>query len=305
MTPVHIQSALANTANHSNGMIYMPRPSRSMDSGPKNSFQTPPALLSESSLKPLGQLLDNIATPTMFKEELLRTLPWDDLAGYPLSRYRLHDDIPVLEYNHATYYLRPDDAVLDHEPPPKEQAADTFYNQLLYNQRFGPDKEARPWPFTYANRVSGDFFLPLGSLVEIASDGNNKRLTNYCWALNISTDPVSLWLVFDYVKTNFLGDDTNVQLSQIYLNQGNESRGFPYTFDEVPQAQQGYLGLGSAWDVLKVFDDVSRDWQPTNAKAAKLDGAERWELGPSLRAYALQMPPEDSPGFRFANAEKS
>ncbi|KAL8653804.1 MAG: hypothetical protein Q9210_001886 [Variospora velana] len=282
-----------------------------MNSGPKNSFQTPPTTLSdESSLKPhqsnppWGKLVEIMASPTVFKEELLRTLPWDGLAGYPLSRYRLHDDIPVVEYNHATYYLRPDDAVLDHEPPPKEQAADTFYNQLLYSQRSGPDEEGRPLPFTYANRVSGDFFLPLGSLVETASDKNNKRLTNYCWALNISTDPVSLWLVFDYVQTDYFGDDTNVRLSQIYLNHGNESRGFPYTFDELPQAP-GYLGLGSAWDVLKVFDDVDQDWQPTNAKAAKLDGAERWELGPSLRAYALQMPPKDSPGFRSGKAEKS
>ncbi|KAL8900410.1 MAG: hypothetical protein Q9207_005712 [Kuettlingeria erythrocarpa] len=272
--------------------------------------ETPPATLSQTPAKchrsnpPWGDLLKEMPSPDTFKKELLRTLPWDGLAGYPLDRYH-HGDIPVMVYKHTTYYLRPDDAVLHHQPPPGEQAAKTFYNQLFYNRLSSPTEEKEgPSRFIHADRVSGDYFLPLGSLVEGPNDGKKKRLTNYCWALNISTDPVSLWLAFDYVKTNFVGDDTNVDLSEIYLNHGNEYRGFPYTFERVLQLP-GYLGLGSAWDVLKVFDDVDRDWQPESVQAAKLDGAQRWELGPSLRAYALKYPPTDSPGLRAGKGENS
>ncbi|KAL8919376.1 MAG: hypothetical protein Q9208_006829 [Pyrenodesmia sp. 3 TL-2023] len=276
-------------------MSKTPVSSSSANPGSNSSLETPRTSVSAES--PRSQRYDiswedllkvNINTYTVFKKVLLRTLTWDGASGYPLNRHHLDDDVPVMVYNGKTYYLRPDNTVLIHDAPPSQKEANTFYKQF----HFG---EERPTPFIstdHATQGNGDFFLPLGSLVEAANDGGEKRLTNYCWALNISTDPVSVWLVYEYVTTDFLGDEITVQLSDIYLNQGNEWKEFPYTFDRLPPAQ-AYLGLDSAWDVLKVFDDVEKDWQPQNAQAAKLDSPERrYNLGPTLRAYALELPPK-------------
>ncbi|KAL8900521.1 MAG: hypothetical protein Q9207_005657 [Kuettlingeria erythrocarpa] len=249
----------------------------------------------------------DIRTPAVFKNVLLRSLPWDGLSGYPLNRHHLKDDVPVMVHNGRTYSLRPGHAVLMHHTPPGQKGADTWFTQLFYNQRLRPNEEEPPSPFCYANRApSGDFFLPLGSLIEAAADNKGeKRATNYCWALNISTDPASLWLVFDYVLDSYRGHDTTVDLSQIYLNEYNELTNYAYAFEEVPQGH-GYLGLGSAWDVAKVFDDIGKDWQPAAAKAAKLDGPERrWKLGSTMRAYPLEEPPMNASRFRYFEAEAS
>ncbi|KAL8900917.1 MAG: hypothetical protein Q9207_005450 [Kuettlingeria erythrocarpa] len=287
-----------------NGTLCTPQSFRSVDSTADISFETPPTSVCETSPRSRQSewawehLLEAITTPTLFKDVLLRTLPWDGLAGYALRQHQLNDDIPVMVHDHTIYYLRPDIGALDHDPPAGKKEANTFYNQLFSR----PDGQKSPWPFVYANST-GDFFLPLGSLVEApsAESGPEERLTNYVWALNISTDPVSLWLVFEYVTATPDGRDAHVDLRNVYWNQANELDELPYTYDEAPL--EGYLKLGGAWDVLKVFDDVERDWQPENP--AKLVGDERWELGPSLRAYALKMPPADSPGFHTGKAESS
>ncbi|KAI4184063.1 MAG: hypothetical protein LQ346_006181 [Caloplaca aetnensis] len=284
------------------------------DSESNKSFETPPTSISGDSPKfqrndahRKALLKVDISTPAVFKDVLLRTLPWDGLSAYPLNRHHLNDDVPVMVHNGRTYYLRPGYAVLMHDTPSGHKGASTWFTQLFYNQRLRLNEEERPLPFCYANgATSGDFFLPLGSLIEEAADSKGeKRATNYCWALNISTDPASLWLVFDYVMVSPSGHDTTIELSQIYLNEYNELTNYAYAFEEAPQAH-GYLGLGSAWDVAKVFDDIDKDWQPAGAKAAKLDGPERrWKLGSTMRAYPLEKPPMNASRLRYFQAHGS
>ncbi|KAL8829938.1 MAG: hypothetical protein Q9170_005959 [Blastenia crenularia] len=277
---------------------------RSIGSELYTCFEAPTTSLSPKSSRPhhsddsWKELLEEITTPILFKDVLLRTLPWDGLAAYPLNRHQLKEDIPVMVYHDTTYYLRPNYAALLHEPPSGVREPSTWYSQLFSR----PDEQEPPEPFFYAN-PTGDFFLPIGYLVErICTDAKRQdRLTNYVWALNISTDPVSLWLVFDYETCDADGEASNVELSNIYRNRHNEVHEYLYTYDDAPL--EGYLHLGGAWDVLKVFEDVERDWEPEQVK--ELDGVERRLLGPSLRAYALHMPPEYSPGFRKGNVEES
>ncbi|KAL9014042.1 MAG: hypothetical protein Q9173_001292 [Seirophora scorigena] len=284
----------------------------STDSELNKSLETAPTSLSGDTPKsqpndaPWKALLKvDIRTPAVFKNVLLRTLPWDGVSDYPLNRHHLDDDVPVMVHGSKTYYLRPDYTVLMHDAPPPYRGADTWFVQLFYDQRLRANEQERPSPFCHANRVGGDFFLPLGSFIEAANEEGEKRLTNYCWALNVSTDPVSLWLVFDYVMVTPGGDHATIKLSQVYLNERNEYDHYGYAFEKVPQAH-GYLGLGGAWDVLKVFDDVDEDWQPENAIAAKLDDAgRRWELGSTMRAYALDKPPVNASRLRYREAEKS
>ncbi|KAL8832114.1 MAG: hypothetical protein Q9170_005011 [Blastenia crenularia] len=288
-------------------------PSRSIGSVPNSSFETsttspqqlpqPGSHQSDESWKEL--LLVKITTPTLFKDVLLRTLPWDGLAAYPINQHQLEDDIPVVTDGCKTYCLRPDLTALVHEPPPGVREPDTWYNQLF--TRPNPHVQGPSTPFIYAHHA-GDFFHPLGNLVECTcTDAGlyQERLTNYIWALNISTDPVSLWLVFDYVRYDTDGEPSQVELCKVYWNQHNEFHYHeaPYTYDNA--SLEGYLHPGGAWDAFKVFDDVDRDWQPEQVKRLDGESAERWLLGPSLRAYALHMPPKDSPGFRKGNVKDS
>ncbi|KAL8752069.1 MAG: hypothetical protein Q9184_005857 [Pyrenodesmia sp. 2 TL-2023] len=298
--------AISNTADDS-GAAFL-----STNSNSNNSLAVFPTSVSDDT--PKSQLTDvpwkallkvNIRIPAVFKNVLLRTLPYDGVSGYPLNRHHLDDDVPVMVHGSKTYYLRPDYTVLMHDAPAPHKGANTWFVQLFYDQRLGPNEQQRLSPFGHADRASGDFFLPLGSLVETKNDEGEKRLTNYCWALNVSTDPVSLWLVFDYVMVTPSGDDATIEISEVYLNERNELDNYAYAFEKVPQAA-GYLGLDSAWDVIKVFDNVEEDWQPENAIAAQLDDAERrWELGSTIRAYALHKPPVNASRLRYFEAEKS
>ncbi|KAI4187475.1 MAG: hypothetical protein LQ346_005483 [Caloplaca aetnensis] len=265
-----------------------PSPPISTDSGSRSSSKP------EEARKKLLKV--EIRTPAVFKNVLLRSLPWDGVSGYPLNRHHLNDDVPIMVHNGKTYHLRPGYAVLMHNTPPGQKGASTWFTQLFYHQRLRPNDKERPSPFCHADRASGDFFLPLGSFIEAANDVGEKRATNYCWALNISTDPVSLWLVFDYVMVSPRGKDTTIKLSEVYLNEYNEEFNYGYAFEKAPQ---GYLGLGSAWDVLKVFDDVDKDWQPENPRVPELDGAAKWHLGSTMRAYPLDKPAQSPQRLRY------
>lgn len=231
-----------------------------------------------------------------FKKLLLKTLPLDGVAGFVPRCYKSKADIPVMVYKNKTYYLRPNNHVLCHDPPDIGDEANTSYDQLHYDGQ-EPTTSTFKSDFTQPGKGSGDFFLPLGHLVEPARDvGGEIRVTNFIWALNISTKPPSLWLIFDYLTFTDV-DDQVPDLSQIYWNTRNVSHQVPYMYERCT-SPEGYLEIGEAWDVLKVFDDVGAEWLPDKPGAPKLDEvARRWELGPTMRAYATIQPPAESPGF--------
>lgn len=69
--------------------------------------------------------------------------------------------------------------------------------------------------------------MPLGWLVESGIEQGHKfkRITNYVVLLNISTDPISLWLAYDYYPTVDGDMMTTVQLSDSeYFNPDDHSR---------------------------------------------------------------------------------
>ncbi|KAL8840304.1 MAG: hypothetical protein Q9170_001388 [Blastenia crenularia] len=277
---------------------------RSIGSTPKTSLNSDgsqqPHKPSHQSDESYRELCVEITTPTLFKTVLLSTLPWDMLATYPLERHQLTKPIPVMVHNQITYCLKPHSITLIHLPPSGVRQQYTWYRQLFSS----PGGQGSRSPFVYANDT-GDFFLPLGNVVEVSGVGRHERLTNYVWALNISTDPVSLWLVFDYQINMPDGGVGEVGLREIYRNRYNEDHVYEdpftwYAYNYAPST--GYLQLGGEWDVLKVFDDVDKDWQPENVK--ELHDAKKWLLGPTLRAYVLNMPPKESPGLRKATVEQ-
>ncbi|KAL8840028.1 MAG: hypothetical protein Q9170_001512 [Blastenia crenularia] len=256
---------------------------------------TPDTSLSENSplskrvkrTKPWHKYLEEMITPTIFKKVLLKVLPWDGAAAKPLMSYPPDVDIPVMVHKGKVYYLGVYWDVFRHDPPNSKWQADTLFEQL-HHERNGI-------------HINGDFFLSIGSLLEPADAASKgkKRLTNYVWALNISTNPVSLWLIFNYVVNNADPDEDadedaepQCPLSDIYYNMYNELHDLPYAHYK-QEDPKGYLELGSKWDMLEVFHDVEKDWIPHEPKRVELDGARREHLGSTMRFYSLQRPPQE------------
>lgn len=160
----------------------------------------------------------------------------------------------------------------------------------------GPDVNGDLVQFTYqsgqkfdpTNAGQGHCFLPLGYLTEFSTKEKSGRLTNYVWAINVTTDPKSLWLIYDYVTQDEMGDEMIANLSTVYMNVHNILNARKYTHQKLPSSKRppttrGYLGFEKRWDVIRVFANVDH-WQPDDPGRyePELDMAE--ELGNGLRA---------------------
>lgn len=139
------------------------------------------------------------------------------------------------------------------------------------------------------NAGQADIFLPLGYLIEPDHDGETGRITNYVWALNISTEPKSLWLIFDYMTGDGAGEEAQVTLDDLYSNIYNVLANVPYS-DEFHYLPDGFLELGEPWDIVQVLDDIEK-WQPDKPIELEDEDFEmRQQLGESLRAYSMNIP---------------
>ena len=116
----------------------------------------------------------------------------------------------------------------------------------------------------------GDEFLALGFMTE--SSNGVKRCTKYLYALNVSTKPVSLWLIFDYSdpRDGEFGhssthsfqtpDQKHVYGAPIF----NTCYGQPSFTDETESVEearesgQGYMGQGKPWDIALLYKDVQK-----------------------------------------------
>ena len=70
-------------------------------------------------------------------------------------------------------------------------------------------------------RGGGDVFLTLGWMIERNQDGFH-RATAYVCALNLSTEPVSMWLIFDYLLMTEDGRLAQRGLPEYSTSYGNE-----------------------------------------------------------------------------------
>lgn len=101
-------------------------------------------------------------------------------------------------------------------------------------------------------RTAGLFPSP-GNLVEPdAGDEDAGRATNYVWAINVTTDPWSLWLIYDYLSEEDLGFDCVISLHEIYNNVPNAREHRWHTYKKLDTS---FLGLKDEWDMLKALDN--------------------------------------------------
>ena len=168
----------------------------------------------------------------------------------------------------------------------------------------------------------GDVFVPLGWLVERHQGSGFRRATLYVCCINLSTDPVSFWLIYDYrfpygmwkstVKRTRgeEGPDPQTSYKDSNCNHCCEDSSCPATGHEadrcmtkssrLDQTTPGYLEQPHKWDIACIYRDAVNDWPSQRKNAQKSPDMEIFPLvGPGLHALKLEELPQQL-ASRFA-----
>ncbi|MDI1493467.1 MAG: hypothetical protein OHK93_005257, partial [Ramalina farinacea] len=162
---------------------------------------------------------------------------------------------------------------------------------------------------------TGDTFLALGWLIAKASCGR-KRITRYVCALNLSTDPVSMWLIYDYRQPDFyeylrLGEVPTIPDENYYLDYPNacDLAGCKHPGDSTGRTEQkkeektGFMDQPKPWDIACLYLDADKEWpENLDAIAATAPDADvdyqapapllvYGDAKPNLRAEGAEPPP--------------
>ncbi|KAL8698615.1 MAG: hypothetical protein Q9201_006472 [Fulgogasparrea decipioides] len=252
-------SGACNTSSHTS-----PESNVSLEEYSSVQQQTDSGPSGSSSLLP--------TSPTEFKKMILDHIHSECRITYILCYHEL-DMMPMMTIDCQVYRLWAE-VSLDHGD----------FDANLHRGLRHVKSDSSNLTMTTADEA--DKFIPLGYLVEPDDNDETGRLTNYVFALNVSTEPMSLWLIYDHVRTFAVGGTGLVGLGSRYTNLSNESSGRRYTYEgEFEESSKGYLGIAQPWDIIKVFD--IDDWQPDNDRPPEPSFGKSYELGSMLRAYAL------------------
>ncbi|KAI4193050.1 MAG: hypothetical protein LQ346_004016 [Caloplaca aetnensis] len=194
------------------------------------------------------------------------------------------ENFAVLGSGANKFYLAPWTlALLHHRPQGLLQSkadTDPSLRQLYYRPFEGSDEV----PFEPINGTPSSF-LPLGYLVLADVHGEPGRLTQYAWALNLSSKPIALWLLFDYMSVDFEGNECAIDLHDIYADeswggiQGMTHKG------EQPAGQNGSIrNMLGHYDSIKVLDNID-GWHIDKVVEQPSGSTKPQILGQSLRAY--------------------
>ncbi|KAL8919374.1 MAG: hypothetical protein Q9208_006827 [Pyrenodesmia sp. 3 TL-2023] len=156
---------------------------------------------------------------------------------------------------------------------------DTCYIQIRSSGTCAPQLHGYRSRFeknAMAINTEADFFLPLGYLVEHGKDGMFCP-TRYACLLNISTQPMSIWLMYDYVV------DCDIELQNTIAVYDDSIIG--EANPELTKAES--LLRGS--DIMLLYRDIT-DWVPNASTYGTADVTEKCLLGPSTRAFSCAPP---------------
>ncbi|KAL9123665.1 MAG: hypothetical protein Q9217_006926, partial [Psora testacea] len=143
------------------------------------------------------------------------------------------------------------------------RADQRYFNALKSNE---PNAEEGSWEV-----ADGDIFLALGWLVERNPSGFH-RATKYVCMLNLSTTPVSMWLVFDYRQPNRHSlleapqvPDFQTSYNSPYFDHFHgsasclEPQDSCLKSESLLKQQGGYMDAPEPWDIALVYKDI-KDW---------------------------------------------
>ncbi|KAL8707132.1 MAG: hypothetical protein Q9225_007820, partial [Loekoesia sp. 1 TL-2023] len=220
-------------------------------------------------------------SPTELKDMILDNLHDMIRITWVLDGNKMKpNNIPVMHHQGITYSLLPSTQALDHERPDEEDSwpdniQENNCRLIEYESPESADQMTiKRFVPTDAQEQEPHLFVPLGHLSEQCDKIARGHVTNYVWAIDVTTEPRSLWLIFDYRTLDDNCDEAIRDLSEVYWSTCGSCR---YTSTWI----RGFLGLGE-WDIVQVLDDIG-DWLPS--KPVKAHFGKPYKLGPSLRAY--------------------
>ena len=161
--------------------------------------------------------------------------------------------------------------------------------------------------------MKGDVFIPLGWLVE-RNKGTFHRTTRHVCTLNISTKPISFWLIYHYglldTPSAPAGPPVPPGPRTCYhdpaADHGHADAFCPKIGDEakkckdehssrLSQTALGYMDQSGSWDIARLYSNAATEW-PTGMKEAEGQASTPhfFDLaGVGLRARQIQELPED------------
>ncbi|KAL8828633.1 MAG: hypothetical protein Q9170_006521 [Blastenia crenularia] len=168
---------------------------------------TPPSSSPPSLAGPLHPVKTEASTAS-FKKCILDNLNQENELFAHLYRDRGLDKIVLGAVGGTIFTIQTTDFLLEH---PKRYVDDNDSCYIQIEHRTTTATTPRVQLFRQdPNASDGDFFLPLGWLVESAADGC-RCPTRYVCLLNISSQPMSVWLMYDYVVPD-TDNDRDIEL---------------------------------------------------------------------------------------------
>ncbi|KAL8651130.1 MAG: hypothetical protein Q9210_003431 [Variospora velana] len=187
------------------------------------------------------------------------------------------EEVYLCSVNDTHFTIQISDLVLEH-PGRINAQDDSCYIQIRFGGKSTPQLHGYCSRFkekAMAATTEADFFLPLGWLVEHGQDGLYCP-TRYVCLLNISTQPMSIWLMYDYVDC-----DLELQNTMAVYDDSTIGEAAP----ELTKAE----GLLRGSDIMLLYRDIT-DWVPNATTYGTVDVTEKRLLGPSTRAFTCKPP---------------
>lgn len=257
-----------------------------------------------------GTITDSFSDPARFKNSLLSSLTDQSAVGDILELHNWHDNrtFVYLLPDSQTYYTMlssptvfggPESDSEEDDDAEDHSSNDSIYwclrhggkgwfaapkgkHGVAYADEAGNERESSFW---VANADEGDVFLPLGWLVERNESGFH-RTTRFVGALNLSTTPISFWLIFRYHAINAIWSSPSVDIASpatTYrhpkLDHAHAGASCPKSEDgaeecqtthssDLDQTASGYMNQPQAWDLACIYKDAVNEW-PTSLEDAK------------------------------------
>ncbi|KAL8901820.1 MAG: hypothetical protein Q9207_005012 [Kuettlingeria erythrocarpa] len=187
------------------------------------------------------------------------------------------EEVYLCSVNDTYFTIQISDLVLEHQGRINAHD-DSCYIQIRFGGKSAPQLHGYCSRFNktaMATTTEADFFLPLGWLVEHGKDGMYCP-TRYVCLLNISTQPMSIWLMYDYVDCDLEIQNTTAVYDDSIIGEAAS---------ELTKAES-LLG-GS--DIMLLYRDIT-DWVPNATTYGTVDVTEKRLLGPSTRAFTCTPP---------------
>ncbi|KAL9030709.1 MAG: hypothetical protein Q9196_001207 [Gyalolechia fulgens] len=224
-----------------------------------------------------------------FKKELYPKLNVEDQLFDHIFQFR-DEHVYLCSADDTHFTIQPCELVLEH-PGTVDAQDDSCYIQIRSR-----DKSTSPFhgfcsPLrknAKAKDTEADFFLPLGWLVEHGKDGLYCP-TRYVCLLNISTQPMSIWLVYDYVVRNEIDYDSDDE------SDSEIERRDTYAVYNDSVTGNGALELKKAVELLRgndlilLYRDIT-SWAPNPTTCGSAEITEKHLLGPWTRAFTCAPP---------------